>query len=451
MKHIFPLCLLVLGLGGPVHLAGQEVAGPMLPDAHIRGGVVTERGEEVEAVQVNVMGYSATPRTTGVDGNYAFGSLPTEHNYTLSASNDQALLNGLNTLDLILLSRHVLGTARLDSPYKMIAADVDRSGHISALDIIRLRRLLLQLDEELPNQNTSWRFVDASYVFPDPDNPFATYFPEMYNVGMLEDHVSQADFVAVKVGDVDGSARTNGVFRPEPTEGGNQPVFEIQVADQAVAAGDWVDITFRAEYMNEMQGYQFTLEFDPNALEVMDVLAGDLPNLFPEENFNLSSLSEGVLTTLWHEFDMSATGRESILFTLHCQARQSGHLRDWLYLGSRYLKAEAYGQNGETMDVGLSFARPDAVLQKNGFELFQNRPNPWKDETIIPFQLEVPGEVRLSIYDVAGKLVYYQAGSFSQGYHELGIERDDLPAIGVFYYTLETNGYRATRRMVLTN
>jgi hypothetical protein len=451
MKHLFFPCLLLLLFTGLSPLVAQEVTGPMLPSAQITGGVITERGEEVEDVQVSVMGYVVEDQTTGQDGHFGFTDMPLDHNYTLSAARDEARLNGVNTLDLILMVRHVLGTARLDSPYKMIAADVDRSGHISTLDIIQLRRLLLGNTVDFPGGNAAWRFVDASYVFPDPSNPFATYFPEMYHVGPLEADMSQADFVAVKVGDVDGSARTNTVYRPEAVTSA-QTAIEFMVEDQEVTAGEWVDITFRAAYLNELRGYQFTLEFNPNALEVQEILAGDVPNMFPEENFGRQDLAEGILTTLWHEYDQRAVGRESILFTLHCRVKQSGHLRDWLYLGSRHLTAEAYLQNGQTQAVALAFTQPDQLARmQTGFELFQNRPNPWQNETIIPFQLDTEGTVRLRIFDVAGKLVYTREGAFGLGYHELGIERNDLPATGVFYYMLEANGFRATRRMVLTN
>ncbi|MEO0877258.1 MAG: T9SS type A sorting domain-containing protein, partial [Bacteroidota bacterium] len=81
----------------------------------------------------------------------------------------------------------------------------------------------------------------------------------------------------------------------------------------------------------------------------------------------------------------------------------------------------------------------------------QNRPNPWNNSTIIPFQLDPGGDARLTVYDMAGKLVYEVANYFPEGYHEISISRTDLPAIGLFYYTLEAGEQRATRKMVLTD
>ena len=47
--------------------------------------------------------------------------------------------------------------------------------------------------------------VDAAFLFPDPANPWKTAFPEVANINNLQADV-KADFVAVKIGDVNGSA-----------------------------------------------------------------------------------------------------------------------------------------------------------------------------------------------------------------------------------------------------
>jgi hypothetical protein len=92
-------------------------------------------------------------------------------------------------------------------PYKLIAADVNNSKSITTLDIIQLRKLILNIDPSFAN-NSSWRFVDASYTFPNASNPWAASFPEVKNVNDLVGSLS-ANFVAIKVGDLNGSAIAN--------------------------------------------------------------------------------------------------------------------------------------------------------------------------------------------------------------------------------------------------
>jgi hypothetical protein len=61
----------------------------------------------------------------------------------------------------------------------MIAADANNSTTVTALDLVKIRALILYLDDELAN-NTSWRFVEQDYVFPNPVNSRYTEL-EAYN------------------------------------------------------------------------------------------------------------------------------------------------------------------------------------------------------------------------------------------------------------------------------
>ncbi|MEZ4931408.1 MAG: hypothetical protein R2788_04655 [Saprospiraceae bacterium] len=58
----------------------------------------------------------------------------------------------------------------LDSPYKMIAADANKSNSITTFDLVQIRKLILFINTDLPN-NTSWRFVDKAYAFSNPAEP----------------------------------------------------------------------------------------------------------------------------------------------------------------------------------------------------------------------------------------------------------------------------------------
>ena len=181
----------------------------------IAGGIHNENGDMVQDVQVQIVGTDAELITTSEKGAYEFPDLAFGQDYTVVPYKEDDPLNGVSTFDLILISKHILGLQPLDSPYKIIAADVDQSGHVSAIDIIWMRRLILLTETEFPAQNGSWRFVDAAFQFPVPDNPFATYFPEVYNINDFIDVEMYADFVAIKLGDVNGSAIANSLLNPE--------------------------------------------------------------------------------------------------------------------------------------------------------------------------------------------------------------------------------------------
>lgn len=133
-------------------------------------------------------------------------AVPLGSDITLQASSNDDPRNGLSTLDLVLISKHILGIEPLDSPYKIIAADANRSNSVTTFDILELRKLLLGVYDSLPN-NTSWRFVDKNFVFPDPANPFDSLpLPETITVSSVVSDQFNHALIGIKVGDVNCTA-----------------------------------------------------------------------------------------------------------------------------------------------------------------------------------------------------------------------------------------------------
>ncbi|MEM9822461.1 MAG: T9SS type A sorting domain-containing protein, partial [Bacteroidota bacterium] len=83
------------------------------------------------------------------------------------------------------------------------------------------------------------------------------------------------------------------------------------------------------------------------------------------------------------------------------------------------------------------------------FELLQNQPNPFMQETTIGFILPAASTASLSLYDPAGRLVYQLKGDFEQGYNEISVSRSELGSSGTFYYRLDTPKHTATKRLII--
>ncbi len=174
-------------------------------NAIVSGQIALENGDYVLGVQVSLN--SLTPFDsviTGANGAYLFDNVPVEEDYTITPYKNSNPLNGVTTFDLVLISRHVLGTSLFTSPYKIIAADANRSGTVTTFDIVVLRKLILNISSTFPNNN-SWRFIDKNYQFVNSANPLNEAFPEIVNINNLAGDW-KADFVAIKVGDVNDSA-----------------------------------------------------------------------------------------------------------------------------------------------------------------------------------------------------------------------------------------------------
>jgi hypothetical protein len=287
--------------------------------------------------------------------------------------------------------------------------------------------LILGINNELPN-NTSWRFVDKSWNFPTPNNPFTPVFPETKNYSNLATSMMDQDFVAVKVGDVNGSASAN---FDAPAEERTVGTMLFDVEDRAVKAGEVVTVNFRGA--EKVQGYQFTMNFA--GLEVVDVVPGADMKL---DNFGVFA---DALTT-------SVDG-EANEFAVTFRATKAGQLSQMLGVSSRVTKAEAYSKATGRLDVAFRFNGANgSTISGVGFELYQNQPNPFVAKTFIGFNLPEATTATLTIFDEAGRLVYSQKGDFAKGYNTFELERGVLNTTGVLYYTLQTSTDSATKKMI---
>ncbi len=398
--------------------------------AMIAGQIAIETGAHVAGVDMELVSdLPEYPRTQTTDGQgaYAFSDNEMFSDYGINAQMSGNYLEGVSTLDLVLMQRHVLGQQKLDSPYKMIAADVNCDNNVSALDLLELRKLILGIYDEMP-QCPSWKFIDASQDL-TTDNPWV--YSEDISIDYLSTDLMAEDFVAIKMGDVNSSIvlSLNGGQTSDSRVAGIEMVYE----DKDVEKGEVIDIPVSGK-LADVYGYQFTLA--TSGLALQNITAGAVT--VDESNFGVF---QNHLTTSWHSNQpITADGD---LFVLTFKAQENGRLSDMLGVNSEITRAEAYV--GEALEiVNIDLDTPDS----DGFVLYQNQPNPFNGQTRIGFTLPQDGEATLSVYDVTGKVVRQITGSYNKGYN--AIEMNDLKGSGLMYYTLTSGQFSATKHMIIT-
>ena len=114
---------------------------------------------------------------------------------------------------------------------------------------------------------------------------------------------------------------------------------------------------------------------------------------------------------------------------------------------------------GDIRNAFLSLQLRVGDVQPQDTLLAQNFPNPFNPETWIPYQLSESTEVKISIYDVSGRLVrsldlgWQPTGSYmtpsSAAYWDGRNAVGERVASGIYFYTLQTSDFAATRRMVI--
>ena len=149
---------------------------------------------------------------TNEQGEYFFDDLPSGE-YALSATKFDEPLNGITAYDIHLTTLHITGLVPLNSVNKIIAADVNHSGALTAYDLVEYNNILMGLPPSNPNSFLGWYFFDENYVFNNPVNPWATDFPTdfptdgnnptLLTVQITDSNIENVNFIGFKIGDLD--------------------------------------------------------------------------------------------------------------------------------------------------------------------------------------------------------------------------------------------------------
>jgi hypothetical protein len=126
----------------------------------------------------------------------------------------------------------------------------------------------------------------------------------------------------------------------------------------------------------------------------------------------------------------------------------------YTYVDSQVQSGENYRYKLEVVTAGgtktLGEASAAMGVEPLVFSLAQNYPNPFADVTNIAFTLPTAGQIDLSLYDIAGRLVKNIAsGYYPSGEHKLTLDGKDLTS-GIYILRLTAGEQMASCRVVLS-
>jgi len=422
--------------GGGENTGGENTGGENTgASAMIAGQVTTESGEMINNTELtlnSILPEYPRSQMNGIsDGSYAFENNVMGYDYSVRAKRDGDDANGVSTLDLVLISRHILSIKTLDSPYKIIAADANADLTLSTIDLVILKKLILGSIEDFPNTD-SWVFLDKEFTFVQEMSPWP--FMEMNMVLDLDRDMMQENFIGIKVGDVNGSGNANGLHKAEIRSNGT---LTLGIEDKMVERGEEVTFDITAEDFNAYSGFQFTLNHSGLILKNIEKAALEVDE-------NSIAVREERLTMSW--FEDQAESHKGALFSLTFEATRDLRLSESLLINSSITKAEAYqGDAYDHHEIAIDFSEENVLVS----ELYQNSPNPFDESTDIGFSIPQTSKVSISILDITGKVVKEISETFTKGYHVVNVNRDDLNKGGVYYYQMDSGSFTATKKMIL--
>ncbi|MEL6123688.1 MAG: dockerin type I domain-containing protein, partial [Bacteroidota bacterium] len=340
---------------------------PTVDTALVSGFVSTATLIEMEGVSVTLTNQSDTVSTlTNEFGEFSFEMLPLDITYDMRLSKKGNILEGVSTADIVLIQRFLLGLKPLDSHYSIIAADANNDGRISGTDLVFLRNALLGRVNEFPNNQRIWRFVDAQQSWPSGSSPFP--FRDEISITPSDDPIIDADFMAVKIGDVNNS---------NPLSSGKKSYGRSTKYLKAVRRAHGIDLVTRSAV--GLMGLQLGLAVEGD----ITAMTSDLISL----NDDHYELSNNELKVSWSTGESVIVPEGQVILSIHGVSAVS--ISDVL--------------SSEWIESDYSVSRLQLQVDHSPVGEFQSEiyPNPFDHELRVVVHTDEPGTTDIALYHIS--------------------------------------------------
>lgn len=346
------------------------------------------------------------------------------HKVVLRAKRNDDHLAGVSTFDMLQTAKHILNLQPFQTMYQWLAADVNASGSVTTFDIVETRKLILGIYDSFPAV-PSWRFIRP---LANPGDLMSavkdTY--QLTAPNLIADTIfTGLDFVGIKMGDANLSANFGG------NDTDDRSPLTLTAADRFLAAGETASIPIRLTETAILKGWQLAVAIDP-ASAVVEAVEG-----LPEGQFHVAG---NELRALWFDPEGRRIVPEDALFSLRIKALRPVLVSELITLSEKKLVAEAYGiaPGGGEERRRLTFQA--GAQAQEGVAFFPPHPNPFGDEARFGLLLSRPAEVRLELFDIAGRRVLTRQIEMGAGRQSFVLRAGDLPGKGLFFYRMQANG-----------
>jgi len=460
--------------------------------------------EEVGLAMQNISSFSC-PNIT--DGNGVYETFLCLNNPPYTGADLLSLLPdveyispliGVDVGDLVLISKHVLAIEPFENPFQIIAADANNSGSVTTFDIVELRKLILGINNHLPN-NSNWRYVpdycfednaffnqfydpllppvarnpfDAKWTNPDepPAIPPATNKRSygssggiIPNAGSWMDHVTinpfgpvarnssiPWSFTGIKVGDVNCDAAL-----PFSSEDPDESFTTVSHAP--LSTNQIFTLHVKTLEVIPIAAWQLGIDFAEDSLQILQIQNGSTSEAFSLDNFGLTEGDEGKFRAL--NFSENGAGQNlnnKTLFKLVIRA-----LKPIANIGARFrlknsvLPKKFYSADGnEVENMGLylevvngysglgttdNIGNAEKVLTEDTYHL-SAYPIPFTSEISLDFFLPKDEQVHLSVFDSFGRLIAERSEVLPQGPNSLKIGDLAKQPAAFYWYSFEAGG-----------
>ncbi|MGB3228085.1 MAG: T9SS type A sorting domain-containing protein [Saprospiraceae bacterium] len=376
----------------------------------------------MEGVEVALNGWNKTI-LSDLNGEYLFNDIITNKLYSISPSYNKNWLEGITTLDIVKIQRHILGIESFTHPFEWVAADVDKNGRISAADITWLRRLIIGKVASVPG-NESWRFIKKNFKFLKTEYPLESQIEENVQLNGNWQN-AKIDFDAIKVGDV---SSINNIRSLED----RLRKAEIIIEEKEFLKGEIFSVDLKLQKESDIQGMQLSFELDNSSVELFQITEY-LNNengrpLVQDEYTN----SEGIINI------------SLLIDQASVHVEPQGKLLKFLFRATKNNKVSAilkpsFAIRNEiylNLDVPLTALFTYKQIETLIPELsnWNVDPNPFRERVYLNFVSNVDEEAYFTLFDLTGKVIINRNQRILKGNNTVQIDGTTSMNPGSYIY-----------------
>lgn len=354
-------------------------------------------------------------------GLFSFQNISGNKNYELCPSKSGDFSSAtIISYDASLAARLALGLLPEANQYQFIAADVDKNRAVQMYDAAMIARFAVDLPQMAGIFVGDWTFSPAQRLFQP-----------------LNANISNQDFTAIILGDVDGNWSDETNFAANELT--NNPQLSYNPTENIFA------VAFQNQG-KEIYSYDLTLNFDPSKLTFARLqktaMSQDFKFLFNDAQSGRLKIG-GYCTA-----PLVETGEYlRILFNLTSAS-----------VDKITINLESFRINANPVQSGI-FTDVQYQIDKTlpmTFHLFQNYPNPFNSLTRIKYQLPAASLVTLKIIDALGAIVktliqiQQEAGEYEllwNGQNNQG----RAVASGIYFLQMDAGEFRSVKKIIGLN
>ncbi|MBK8626015.1 MAG: hypothetical protein IPN86_10765 [Saprospiraceae bacterium] len=403
----------------------------IITSATLSGKITTEYSGIPKAVKVK---YTASEindsvMTNDINGQFEIPNLPLLKNYKLTPALNTDPIQGVTTLDLVIIQRHILGLKSLDSPYKMLAADVNNSKSITAADLVEIRKLILGVTDKFSKNVPSWVFVAKEGGITDISSPYL--YKNYIEIGELTHDQNDLDFIGVKMGDVNES-----VFDFENRKTFNRNLNALPFA--LITSVEKIDgkyfLVFRSSEDVILDGMQVFVSAKDNITVLEGETAIQYPNIESAQHID----QHGVNFLLYCK-EPNQKQKDDILYSL--EVHNALDLNDLTINTNKLSEVYIHGQSRPII------LKPKTIQKENVLVTLVT--NPVSDDLKININQSLKNEfINYQILNTEGKIVTNSTIDYQTDRLEYNIKLNDNMMPGLYFINIILGDQRQTLKFI---